>query len=35
LPPEMLQRFLGTESLTLVHSVVDCDPADPDLFAGI
>jgi len=35
LPPEMLRRLLGSESLTLVNSTVDCDPADPDLFAGI
>jgi len=35
LPPEMLRRLLGSEFLTLVNSTVDCDPADPDLFAGI
>ena len=35
LPAHVLRRFIGFESLTLVHSVVACDPADPDLFAGI
>jgi N-acetyl-1-D-myo-inositol-2-amino-2-deoxy-alpha-D-glucopyranoside deacetylase len=35
LPSEMLRSLLGLESLTLVHSAVDCDPADPDLFAGV
>lgn len=35
LPPEMLRRFIGFESLTLVHSTVACDPSDPDLLAGI
>lgn len=35
LTPDMLRLFIGHESLTLVHSDVACDPADPDLFAGI
>ena len=35
LPADVLQRFIGFESLTLVHCLVECDPADPDLFAGI
>ncbi len=35
LPPDALRRFIGFESLTLVHSAVACDPADSDLFAGI
>ena len=35
LPAEALQRFIGFESLTLVHSAVSCDPSDPNLFAGL
>lgn len=35
LEPDALQQFIGFESLTLVHSVVECDPTDPDLFAGV
>ncbi len=35
LGPDLLQSFLGIESYTLVHSAVDCDPAEPDLMAGI
>lgn len=35
LPPETLRTFLGVESYSMVHSTVDCDPSDPDLFAGI
>lgn len=32
---ESLAAFLGVESFTLVHSTVECDPADPDLFSGV
>jgi N-acetyl-1-D-myo-inositol-2-amino-2-deoxy-alpha-D-glucopyranoside deacetylase len=35
LGPDTLRLFIGFESLTLVHSDVPFDPADPDLFAGI
>jgi N-acetyl-1-D-myo-inositol-2-amino-2-deoxy-alpha-D-glucopyranoside deacetylase len=35
LPPETLRSFIGFESLTLVHATVECDPADPDLMAGV
>ncbi len=35
LSPEILSRVIGFETLTLAHSVVLCDPRDPDLFAGI
>jgi len=35
LPPDVLRRFIGFESLTLVHSLVGCDPTNSDLFAGI
>ena len=35
LEPEQLEGFLGHETLTLVHSLVECDPADPDVLAGI
>ena len=35
LPEDMLRRAIGTESFTLAHTTVACDPAAPDLFAGI
>lgn len=35
LEPGALRLVIGFEALTLVHSAVQCDPADPDLFAGI
>jgi len=35
LPSDVLRRFIGFETLTLVHSAVECDPANPDLFAGV
>ncbi len=35
LPEDLLRRALGTESFTLAHATVACDPAAPDLFAGI
>jgi len=35
LPSNVLRGFLGFESLTLVHSAVECAVDDPDLFAGI
>ena len=35
LPPDVLRGFIGFESLTLVHSAVECAADDPNLFAGI
>jgi N-acetyl-1-D-myo-inositol-2-amino-2-deoxy-alpha-D-glucopyranoside deacetylase len=35
LPADILRSFIGFESLTLVHSAVTCDPADPNLFSGL
>jgi len=35
LPSDVLRSFIGFESLTLVHSTVECAADDPDLFAGI
>ena len=35
LPSDVLRGFIGFESLTLVHSAVECAADDPNLFAGI
>lgn len=35
LPFDVLRGLIGFESLTLVHSAVECAADDPDLFAGI
>lgn len=35
LPEEALRTLLGHESLTLVHSSVECDASAPDVFAGL
>jgi len=35
LASDMLRGFIGFESFTLVHSIVECAAESPDLFAGI